>query len=50
MLVLCMPDVLQEAVERKDNGTLLPSYLTLDQVAGNSSVEEEYVTAAGNMK
>lgn len=43
---------LQEAQERRMNDTLLPSYLTLDQAPINttSSVEEEYITAAGNMK
>lgn len=43
---------LQEAQQRRMNDTLLPSYLTLDQAPINttSSVEEEYITAAGNMK
>ena len=41
---------MQEAEDRRQNGTLLPSYLTVDQMFGNTSVEEEYVTAAGNVK
>jgi hypothetical protein len=42
---------LEEAQERRLNGTLLPSYLTLDQAPLNTTaVEEEYITAAGNMK
>lgn len=42
---------LEEAQERRRNGTLLPWYLTLDQVPVNATaVEEEYITSAGNMK
>lgn len=43
---------MQEAQQRQRNNTLLPAYLTLDQAPINdtSSVEEEYITAAGNMK
>jgi hypothetical protein len=42
---------LEEAQERRRNGTLLPGYLTLDTVPVNATaVEEEYITSAGNMK
>lgn len=44
------PTHAQEAEARRVNGTLLPSYLTVDQVFGNSFLEEEYITAAGNVK